>query len=93
MKPRELTSVLSELYDSEINAGVSSFWDDGFTLWIGDELNGRQVERKFYRSDRRDRNPDMFRTWPGLWTAAAEWLHDEAIRLHPHSEYAKRYVW
>ena len=88
----ELLRTLGELYESEINAGVASFWDDGFAIWIGDDLNGRVTERKFYRVDQR-LNADTFKTWEGLWTAAAEWLHAEAIRLYPRSEYAKRYVW
>jgi hypothetical protein len=28
----------------------------------------------------------------GGWTAAAEWMHEEAVRLYPTSDYAKRYV-
>ncbi|HYD73167.1 MAG TPA: hypothetical protein VEF55_08515 [Candidatus Binatia bacterium] len=88
---RDLLKTLGELYDSEINAGVSSFWDDGFIVWLGDGLNGRRVERRFYR--RNERDADAFKTWPSLWTAAAEWLHEQAIRLYPRSEYAKHYVW
>lgn len=84
----ELLKTLSELYGSEINAGVSSFWDDGFLVWIGDDLNGRKTERRFYRRDRRTRDNDTFRSWQGVWTAAAEWLHDEAVRLYPQSDYA-----
>jgi len=89
----ELLKTLSELYESEINAGVSSFWDNSFTVWIRDELNGRKAEHTFHDRDRAIRPPDTYRTWPGLWTAAAEWLHEEAIRLYPRSEYAKRHVW
>jgi hypothetical protein len=87
----DLLKTLGELYESEINAGVSSFWDDGVCVWLGDDLNGRFVERKFYRRDKRE--PGAFRTWPGLWKAAAEWLHEEAIQRYPRSEYAKHYVW
>jgi hypothetical protein len=86
----QLLKTLGELYDSEINAGMSSFWDNGFTVWIGDALNGRHTERTFWHAERRA--PDTFKTWDGLWTAAAEWLHEEAVRLYPRSEYAKRYV-
>jgi hypothetical protein len=89
----QLLKTLSELYESEINAGVSSFWDNGFTVWVGDELNGRKSERTFHRLDKALRAPDTYRTWPGLWIAAAEWLHEEAIRLYPKSEYAKHHVW
>jgi len=58
----DLLKVLGELYESEINAGMSSFWDNGFRVWIGDDMNGRVAERKFYRSRRT--GPDTFKAWP-----------------------------
>lgn len=33
-------SVFQDLYYSEINFAVSSFWDGGFRVQLGDELNG-----------------------------------------------------
>lgn len=69
----QLLKTLGELYESEIAAGIASMWDNGFTIWIGDDLNGRKVERTFHRGERK-RAPDTFRTWDGVWTAAAEWL-------------------
>jgi hypothetical protein len=33
-----------QLYDREINFSISCFWDDGFTVKIGDELNGFLAE-------------------------------------------------
>lgn len=38
------TPLLQRLYDSEINVGLTSFWDNGWTVWIGDAMNGRQAE-------------------------------------------------
>jgi hypothetical protein len=40
-------SVLDALYDSEINATVSSFWDGGFTVKLGDDMNGFVAEAEF----------------------------------------------
>jgi hypothetical protein len=37
-------SIMQRLYDSEINATVSSFWDDGFYVKLGDEMNGFRAE-------------------------------------------------
>lgn len=37
MQPRE---ILNALYASEINCRVESFFDDGWTGWLGDEMNG-----------------------------------------------------
>ena len=31
---------LERLYDSEINAEISSFWDGGWTVKLGDKMNG-----------------------------------------------------
>jgi len=33
-------STLQELYDSEINFQISTFWDSGFDWKLGDNLNG-----------------------------------------------------
>jgi hypothetical protein len=33
-------SVFQRLYDSEINFEVSSFWDGGFDVRLGDAMNG-----------------------------------------------------
>ncbi len=35
-----LPDVLTVLYSREINCGLSCFWDGGWDVWIGDELNG-----------------------------------------------------
>ena len=37
-------SVLQDLYHSEINFSVSTFWDEGFTVRLGDEMNGYVAE-------------------------------------------------
>ena len=33
-------SIMQRLYDSEINVSITSFWDDGFYVRLGDEMNG-----------------------------------------------------
>lgn len=38
------TNVLQELYDSEINVRIVSFWDDGYSISLGDEMNGFKAE-------------------------------------------------
>jgi hypothetical protein len=86
---RDFTTVLSDLYDSEINAGVSSFWDDGFIVWLGDGINGLKTERQFRVGD--ERCPEAFANWAKLWGAAADWLHYEAVRHYPDSVYAKEF--
>jgi hypothetical protein len=37
-------SILQQLYDSEINVWVTSFYDDGFYVRLGDEMNGFVAE-------------------------------------------------
>jgi hypothetical protein len=37
-------SILQRLYDSEINVWITSFWDDGFYVRLGDEMNGFRIE-------------------------------------------------
>lgn len=69
----DLFQVIDGLYDSEINCGLQTFWDGGITAWLGDEMNGRQSEQTFCRENMAD---------------AAAWLHLEALRLYPGSDYA-----
>jgi hypothetical protein len=37
-------AILADLYPSEINATIRWFWDNGFELTLGDELNGIVAE-------------------------------------------------
>jgi hypothetical protein len=46
----DLERVLQQLHDSEINAGVQTFYDTGMQVWIGDETNGIQSETTIDRS-------------------------------------------
>lgn len=36
--------VFQELYDSEINFSVKCFWDGGFDVRLGDDMNGTRAE-------------------------------------------------
>jgi hypothetical protein len=63
-----LTSALQALYDREINCGLGSFWDQGYRVWIGDDMNGIKAERWFDASKLDE---------------AAKWLFEEAERLNP----------
>lgn len=49
-------NVMQELYDSEINAAVSSFWDGGFDAKLGDDMNG-------FKADACLENWDDVETW------------------------------
>lgn len=40
----KLNDVLDDLYGSEINCGIQSFWDGHWSAWLGDDMNGRVVE-------------------------------------------------
>lgn len=35
---------LQKIYDSEINFSISTLWDGGFDLKLGDKVNGFKVE-------------------------------------------------
>ncbi len=42
-------SIMQDLYDSEINCSISTFWDGGFDVKIGDDMNGFQEEATVQR--------------------------------------------
>lgn len=44
----ELAEVLEALYNSEINASLSSFWDGGWSVYLGDDMNGYKADEVFY---------------------------------------------
>ena len=46
----DLEHILQKLHDSEINAGVQTFFDAGMRIWIGDEANGIQAETTINRT-------------------------------------------
>jgi hypothetical protein len=47
----DLEGVLRQLHDSEINAGVKTFYDAGIKIWIGDIMNGHHSETMFSREN------------------------------------------
>ena len=83
----DLERVLKQLHDSEINAGVQTFYDTGMRTWIGDEAYGTQSETTIDRTG----SFAAPRKWPDGVTAAS-WLHEVALRLHPDSKYAKEHA-
>lgn len=78
MKP----DIFQELYDSEINFSISTFWDGGFSVRLGgfavklgDEMNGYRAET----------------TALPTWIAVNNWLRSEAIKAYPDSKFAQKY--
>jgi hypothetical protein len=78
----DLERILQQLLDSELNAGVQTFYGAGMRVWIGDEANGIQAETAINRT----RAARL--KWPEGFTAAS-WLHETALQLYPDSKYAK----
>lgn len=71
-----LISILRSLYRSEINCSISSFWDGGWTVRLGDEMNGWRAEEDFANDELENIGP---------------WLIREAKRAWPDSEFAKEW--
>lgn len=63
-----LGETLVDLYRREINCGLSSFWDAGWRVWIGDAVNGFQSVAEFPDED---------------FERIAEWLRTQADALFP----------
>ena len=84
-----LLTVMAELYDSEINCAVSSFWDGGFTVKLGDTVNGFSASAEFWAPAGEQDSKWLARDG---WREAAEWLHSAAIEHCQDSDYAKRYT-
>lgn len=72
----ELASLLTKLYASEINVSVSSFWDRGWTIQLGDIGNGLKAS-----SDFDNEHLDQ----------AVRWLAEVAFQYYPNSNFAHEY--
>ena len=47
----DLVNALQRLYAAETNVQISSFWDGGWSVKLGDELNGFSTERSFSNAE------------------------------------------
>jgi hypothetical protein len=47
----DIEIVLKQLYESEISCSISSFWDGGWDVKLGDEMNGFVAEGNFHTLD------------------------------------------
>ena len=43
----DISNILQDIYDSEINLTISWFWDEGINIVIGDNTNGIRKARNF----------------------------------------------
>ena len=75
------------IYDSEINTHISSFWDGGWDVRLGDKLNGYKAETAFYVEWSPQDEPH---NREGFLKEAIEWLAEEVIKQYPISTFAKR---
>lgn len=75
----DLIKVMLALYESEINCGMESFWDGGFTVWLGLKSMGDDMEEKNFAVNE-------------LAKDAGKWLHDAALKYYPNSIYTMNFV-
>jgi hypothetical protein len=47
----DIEMVLKKLYESGINCSISGFWDGGWDVKLGDELNGFKAKANFRTLD------------------------------------------
>jgi hypothetical protein len=73
-----LAHVLQQLYASEINCSVSCFWDGGWELRLGDEMNGWRANRTFKNDE--------------LESQGVSWLIKNARAVWPQSEFARSHA-
>jgi hypothetical protein len=69
----EIDKYLRLLYDSEINVGIESYWDGGWTARLGDETNG-YISVEYHLE---------------TLGSAVTWLCQEAYKRFPDSVFAK----
>lgn len=74
---RDLAAVLEALYEAEINFQITTFWDMGVEVGLGDPMNGFRAEAVFYPATPLRRGDQ--------WEVSqiADWLHAEATAHFP----------
>lgn len=82
-----LHEVIAKLYLSEINVCVSTFWDQGVRVSLGDAMNGWHDEAVFY--DENEIVVSQTSSMCNVMGVAAIWLHKAAVNRYPGSAYAR----
>lgn len=84
-----LETVLAGLYRSEINCSISTFWDMGWDVRLGDEMNGWKAETTILCPPHEDlsQHRTLAHVARGLEEVAV-WLDVQARAHFPDSEYA-----
>lgn len=84
-----LGEALARLYRSEINVSISTFWDGGWDVKLGDEMNGFVAETTIHCPSTVELG--LQRTLDDVavgLTNVAGWLHEAALEHFPDSQYA-----
>lgn len=84
----DLALILARLYRSEINCSISTEWDGGWDVKLGDEMNGWKAETTI---DCPTADVSRHRTVEDVAAGIAEvarWLDAQARQHFPLSEYA-----
>jgi len=71
-----LLSVLCALYASEINVSISSLWDAGWKVKLGDSVEGFKAEKDFANAE---------------LAQAANWLAEQACFFYPESNFSRSF--
>ena len=83
-----LETVLARLYRSEINVSISTFWDGGWDVKLGDDMNGFEAETTiFCPSGDISHQRTLEDVRAGLAQVAC-WLDGVARERYPESQYA-----
>jgi len=77
--PENWRKIAKRLYDSEVNFSISTFWDAGIEVKLGDEMNGFVARTDFDFDDDMPMQ-DIFK-----------WLAEETCKHSPSSAFAKWY--
>lgn len=72
-----LIQLMQALYNSEINCSISCFWDGGWEVKLGDEMNGWRAQKNFDNVDLPN---------------AAQWLVEAARKAYPQSEFVQEWA-
>lgn len=67
---------LQKIQDSEINFQIKTFWDNGFMIQLGDNVNGIVVDEEIYSDSLQE---------------CVDQLVEKVLEHYPESRFAKEY--
>ena len=92
LTPEAALQILKDLYESEIDWSICTWWDGGYFATLGQSADLIEAGAKPQRLEGEIIARSFDSEFSGLtFEEVVEWLRDAAIRMHPETAFAQKY--